>query len=163
MSGQAGASIQSEYYQLNFTSGVYVSVAEPPWIEGEERNRDYTAEYFEQENKHFENILRKVKPALDEIFNRVFNNNDLPILKFDSEAQIVGGVIIEDTEDYESDSSNDQFIKDWIRGQEHPKIDLNWEFVTGQIEQIHLRVTVNERVLRSDINKLQAEILQLFT
>ena len=162
MSGEAGSSIQSEYYHIQYTSGVSVSVAEPPWIEGEDRNQDYTAEYFESENKHYIDKLNKVKPALDKLFHEIVATKEIPLFKYDSEAFFFFGVIIEDMQDIEPSSEDDEQIETWLKDQTQPKMDLNWSFYDDRFETINISITVNQRVLRSKIKIIQSAVQEIF-
>jgi len=162
MSGEAGGSIQSTYYHIRFSSGVMVSVEEPPHIEGEERNLNYVSDYFESENKHYIDKLNKLKPSLDALFNQLVAGHDLPILKLDLEASFFNGVIIEDTEKIQAYYDDNEQIESWLKNQTTPKMDLNWSFHNESFETINISITVNKRVLRSVINRIQSSILELF-
>lgn len=162
MSGEAGAAIQSDYYHIQFSSGVMVSVAEPPWIEGEERDHDYTAAYFESENKRYINKLNEVKPELDALFNQVVATQELPILKHNSESFFFFGVVLEDTKEIEVNAEDNEQIESWLNDQTEPEMDLNLTFYTDRMESINLSITVNQRVLRSKTNAIQGKIQNLF-
>lgn len=86
MSGQAGAILASTYYFISYFSGIRISPAIPPdwdW----EKNGDYTAVFFEEENRYFKEKLEAAKTKMDELFHKLIQQNNLPILKFDPNAQ----------------------------------------------------------------------------
>ena len=86
MSGQAGSTIYSTYYMLNYSSGVSVSPATPPnWYW--EKNGDYTTLFFATENKFYNDKLKAIQPELDILFNNLIRNSNLPILPFDINAK----------------------------------------------------------------------------
>ena len=83
MSGEPGAILQSNYYIIKYTAGISVSPAIPPnwdW----EKDGDYTARFFNEENRFFSKKLNDIKSELDSLINDLIRNSNLPILKYDS-------------------------------------------------------------------------------
>jgi hypothetical protein len=161
MSGEAGASLQSTYYVIHYLSGMMVSVAEPPQIEGEEYH-DYTAEYFESENKQYEIVLKQLKANLDELFDELVQTGSLFLLPLDLNAHYSRATIIEDVPTQETDASAEMQLKDWLNGQEDPKLLLSFDFYTKNHKRIEIQLTVSQRILRTRINELQEKISDIF-
>ena len=87
MSGEPGATIQSTYYFILYSAGIRITPAIPPnwdW----EKDGDYTARFFDEENKHFGNKLQEIKPKLDQLMTELVSNTNLPIIKFSTEGGI---------------------------------------------------------------------------
>lgn len=160
MSGEAGASIQSEFYHIQYSSGISVSVAEPPQIEGVEP-RDHTADFFESENKFYKNKLNEIRYQLDALFLKLISEKKLPLIPFDLNAHYSEAAIIEDT---------DQFITNQFAQKELEKrlavnstiLSVAWDFTTGNFERIEISITTLSQIRRSQLMQIQSEILKFF-
>lgn len=87
MSGEARATIQSTFYSIQYSSGISVSPAIPPnwnW----EKDGDYTAHFFKEENRFFSEKLKDLQPELDKLFAHLIKKLHLPILQYDPKGKI---------------------------------------------------------------------------
>lgn len=90
MSGEAGASLESELYALFVGTGLIVSVAMRPGGNGSE-----VGEYFERQSAPFRRWLERAKPALDALFVQLVAEG-LPIVARDQPHETLWGTFIED-------------------------------------------------------------------
>jgi len=161
MSGEAGARLQSTYYSIYYASGMMVSIEEPPYIEGEEQ-RNYTAEYFESENKVYENKLDKLKNKLDKLFMNFIEGEQLPIVPYDQNSHFSLVAIVEDKNDQVVDTRAEQELINWINQQSKPKLFISFSSHTAKFRRIELSFTVSKRITRTQLDGIQKEVLDLF-
>ncbi len=159
MSGEAGASARSKYFQIYFSSGMTVSVAMPPDVED---NSNYISEYFKEADKPFKEKLSTVLPELDLFFEKAIPQYDLPILPFDGKANHVSGIIIEDTEEYKNSVYDEHQAKNWFSNTKKPKAYLSFSFSTHTFSKITLTITIHKRILRSQLNRIVESVLEIF-
>jgi len=161
MSGEAGAGMQSTHYYIYYSSGMTVSVAEPTFDE-EEEQRDYTAEYFESENKVYQEKLEKLKGKLDAVFSKFIKQKNLPLLECDQNAHYSVAAIIENTDKHETNLIEERELESLLSQQTQVKLLISWSFNTANFQQLSLSITTSERVGRKKINNLEKAIVSLF-
>ncbi len=159
MSGEAGAGAISDYFQIFFSSGMTVSVAMPPDVE---ENPNYISDYFKEADKPFQQQLEQVLPLLNRKVKELIEQLDLPIIPYDPKARVVAGVIKEDTHEFEDNEHDKNFAKNWFSNSKDPKAFISVQFFTKSFSKITLSFTVEQRILRSQLNRLRDEILLLF-
>ncbi|GAA4277482.1 hypothetical protein [Aquimarina mytili] len=159
MSGEAGAIGNSTYLQIYYSSGMTVSLAMPP---DPESDSHYISNYFKEANKPFENKLKMVLPKLDTSIAALIQEHNLPIVPYDTNADYIEGVIIEDTNEHKIDQLAEQRAKNWFVNTNKPKAFLSFSFFTKEFSKITLSITVDKRILRSQLHKLRDEVLLVF-
>lgn len=90
MSGEAGATIESELYCVAIGSGVIVSVAPPPGAGG-----SAVADYFAREAAPYQRWLERARPALDALFARLVHEGQ-PIVRYAQPFEEIWGTFVED-------------------------------------------------------------------
>ncbi|MGE0870337.1 MAG: hypothetical protein AB7P03_17360 [Kofleriaceae bacterium] len=93
MSGEPGASIQGEYYELFVGSGIIVNVAIPPGDDG-----SAIPSYFERESAPYRAWLARARPALDQLFAQLVAEGE-PIVPRDQPYEELWGTFVEDLDD----------------------------------------------------------------
>ncbi|MEW7293054.1 hypothetical protein [Aquimarina sp. 2304DJ70-9] len=159
MSGEAGAGRRSTYFQIYFSSGMTISVAMPPDVEN---NPHYISNYFKEASIPFEDKLNEVLPTLDKIVEQLIQEQGIPIIAFDPKADYVQGVIIEDTDEHKTDQYTESQVKNWFANSKNPKVFLSFSFPTKSFSKITLSITINQRILRSQLNMLADKIALIF-
>jgi hypothetical protein len=90
MSGEAGASYQSELYTIGVSSGLSVSVAIPPGDDG-----SAVGGYFERESRPFHLWLDRARAPLDALFAQLVAAGE-PLVPLAHPHQELHGVFLED-------------------------------------------------------------------
>ena len=88
MSGEAGWGHEGDWYWLNLGSGISVEVAEPDpsqldW------SPNYTTEYFNHENRTYEEWIERAVPKLDLFFQEVAKGDWFPIAPLEPEKALI--------------------------------------------------------------------------
>ncbi|WP_109301076.1 hypothetical protein [Aquimarina sp. AU474] len=159
MSGEAGAGAITKYFHIFFSSGMTVSVAMPP---DAEEHPHYISDYFTEANKPFEKKLEQALPLLNDEIQKLINRLNLPIIVYDPNSDFVRGAINEDTNDFDNTFADEDHANNWFSNSKEPKAFVSIEFMTRSFSKITLSITVKQRILRSQLNKLQDVILSLF-
>jgi hypothetical protein len=141
VSGEAGASITGERYEIFVGSGINVSV--------DSRSTDVGA-WFERESAPYREWLERARPALDQLFAK----SKLPLVPLSETFEQVDGAIIEPT-----DRSADHFRRYWNK--KPLKLFLHGRL--GGLKSLRVNVMVSERVRRGDLDSLLAKVVRVLT
>ncbi len=159
MSGEAGAGRRSTYFQIYFSSGMTVSLAMPPDLE---HDPHYISNYFKEASIPFEDKLNEVLPKLDDIFEELIRQQDLPIIPFDPNVDYIQGAVIEDTGEHKIDEYTEHQANNWFANSKNPKVFFSFSFSTKSFSKITLSITVDQRILRSQLDMLTDKIVFIF-
>jgi len=155
VSGEAGASLQSEYYTLFLGSGVRVSVAPPPGDDGSAVGR-----YFEEQSAPYAAWLARARPALDALFTR-WAAEGVPLARWSAKHEQVDGVIIED-QDRPQEAMRAAHFRTYHRGGPCVVRVGGGRRLAG-VRSLNLALLVTTRVERTLINQLLDQVAEVVT
>ena len=160
MSGRAGAGRSGQYFSIFYHSDMYVEYAPMPGVDTDK----YLRECFESDNAKYAKVLDEVFEQLCAVFDRAISEQKMPIVKM-GDAQWIDGVVEEDVSEEPLSLAhierNAKLAAAGVPalGGKRVFVELDFSMEHGGVE---CRFVVNQRVKRSHLNWLEAQIRVVF-